>query len=560
MAQVFASTRKTSSKAKGYLRKGMAAMNRATNNQLSIFTDGSCLGNPGPGGYGIVLKYNGHCRELSGGFRKTTNNRMELLAAIKGLAALKRPCAVILYSDSKYVVDAMTKGWSTAWRAKGWRRSRNQPVANADLWQKLLGLCEKHQVIFRWVKGHSGHPENERCDQLAFAAAESSPTMVDTGYENQSVESHNNPIGSSSALTGQPHAGALDWSQRLMSVEETARYDLRLAELTTTPLKGKLIRFLCPILMREEESILCPSPITPKSIGCNRTVLQRQDVDSFFRSLVEYDFGYGVNIRGLSFSDAIKYMIGKHPSSRLKWLIRGESDDQSQLKPQEVDEERIPVCRHPSIGRSRFELSLSYDLRYSTLLSCLHSIHIGQFRSLGYRYVNGKAGRFIARLLADVFETFNGERKDEHLDSKLEGLCFTHRNMVRPVIGDPTQFDQRLLEKPYEWCIAAWDGDVLFATIHFLRTGNQLNAVMVYNLEPNAVLSTTALVISQRPLSFATSIGWLRGRHIEVGPPGERISWPCGVESDNLKPYPIRRAVNDITRHLEGMPSSYTIF
>ena len=146
------------------------------------------------------------------------------------------------------------------------------------------------------------------------------------------------------------------------------------------------------------------------------------------------------------------------------------------------------------------------------------------------------------------------------MDEDLEKLCFTHRNMVRPVMGDLDRLDQRLLQRPFEWFIAAWDRDVLFATIHFLRAGNRWNAVMVYNLEPGTLLLTTALATSQRPLSFATSLGCFLGDRIELGPPGERISWPCGDESSHMRPYPIRRAANDLQRHLEGMPASYTIF
>lgn len=134
---------------------------------VELFTDGACSGNPGPGGWGAILRYGERKKELSGGERDTTNNRMELTAAIEGLAALKEPCKVVLTSDSKYLVDAVTKGWLEGWQKKGWRRGKNEPVLNVDLWQRLLPLLEKHDVRFVWVKGHAGHPENERCDALA---------------------------------------------------------------------------------------------------------------------------------------------------------------------------------------------------------------------------------------------------------------------------------------------------------------------------------------------------------------------------------------------------------
>ena len=146
--------------------------------QVDIYTDGAARGNPeGPGGYGTVLEYrdtkgNLHTKELSQGYRKTTNNRMELMAAIAGLEALNRPCQVNLYSDSKYLVDAFNQHWIENWVRKGWKRGKNEPVKNIDLWKRLLAAKEPHQVTFIWVKGHDGHPQNERCDALATGAAD----------------------------------------------------------------------------------------------------------------------------------------------------------------------------------------------------------------------------------------------------------------------------------------------------------------------------------------------------------------------------------------------------
>ena len=134
---------------------------------VEIFTDGACSGNPGPGGYGVVLRYGSVEKELSGGDSATTNNRMELTGVINGLSALKRPCRVILTTDSKYVCDSINKGWLYGWKKKGWIKSDKKPVLNVDLWEQLLPLLEKHDVTFNWVKGHAGHPENERCDRLA---------------------------------------------------------------------------------------------------------------------------------------------------------------------------------------------------------------------------------------------------------------------------------------------------------------------------------------------------------------------------------------------------------
>ncbi|WP_376690044.1 ribonuclease HI [Wenzhouxiangella sp. EGI_FJ10409] len=137
---------------------------------VHIWTDGACLGNPGPGGWGALLRWNGHESELSGGEPETTNNRMELMAAIRGLESLKRPCRVVLTTDSQYVRKGITE-WMTNWKKNGWKTAAKKPVKNAELWQRLDKARERHDVQWDWVKGHSGHPENERADELASAAA-----------------------------------------------------------------------------------------------------------------------------------------------------------------------------------------------------------------------------------------------------------------------------------------------------------------------------------------------------------------------------------------------------
>ena len=140
--------------------------------KVNLYTDGACKGNPGPGGYGAILEYNGLEKVMSDGNKSTTNNRMELMAAIVGLETLKEPCEVMLYSDSKYLVDAIEKGWLANWRRNNWRKSDKSPVLNVDLWERLIVQLERHKVILNWIKGHNGHPQNERCDRLAVAAAE----------------------------------------------------------------------------------------------------------------------------------------------------------------------------------------------------------------------------------------------------------------------------------------------------------------------------------------------------------------------------------------------------
>ena len=136
---------------------------------VTLYTDGACSGNPGPGGWGAILEFNGHEKELSGGESSTTNNRMELTAVIEGLSALKEPCIVELYSDSKYVIDSLEKGWARSWQKRGWVKSDKTPALNPDLWEKLLSLADLHQIRCHWVKGHAENEKNNRCDQLAVA-------------------------------------------------------------------------------------------------------------------------------------------------------------------------------------------------------------------------------------------------------------------------------------------------------------------------------------------------------------------------------------------------------
>lgn len=178
---------------------------------VEIYTDGASEPNPGPGGYGVVLVHGEHRREFSGGFRYTTNNRMELYAAIAALEALKEPCRVKLHSDSEYLVRAMTEGWLDRWRAKGWRNRSGGRVVNIDLWERLIDLCNKHQVEFNWVKGHAGHRENERCDQLSMMALARNDLPSDEGYEHRQddLTEDESPVSEGSGRTkitaeGQP--------------------------------------------------------------------------------------------------------------------------------------------------------------------------------------------------------------------------------------------------------------------------------------------------------------------------------------------------------------------
>lgn len=169
--------------------------------RIIIYTDGGARTNPGIGGYGVVLKHKAHRKELSGGFRLTTNNRMEILACIEGLRALKRKSDVVLFSDSQYVVNSMSKGWARRWKAQGWMRKGGNRAENPDLWQQLLDLCDYHKVEFRWLKGHNGTAENERCDQLATEAAKGTDLAIDTVYESPKPQQPSLPYSTNPSIT-----------------------------------------------------------------------------------------------------------------------------------------------------------------------------------------------------------------------------------------------------------------------------------------------------------------------------------------------------------------------
>lgn len=164
------------------MTSGASATEQRPMPEVEIHTDGSARGNPGPGGYGVVLRYGEHSKELSGGFKRTTNNRMELLAVIVALEALKFPCRVKLFSDSKYVVEAIRNSAPTRWQSKGWRRHKKRPVKNVDLWERYLEAVGEHELEATWIEGHAGHVDNERCDALATGAAQSDDLQDDTGF------------------------------------------------------------------------------------------------------------------------------------------------------------------------------------------------------------------------------------------------------------------------------------------------------------------------------------------------------------------------------------------
>ncbi len=177
-----AGPKRTAPKSNSARHAGSAQLS-AAKGQVVIYTDGGSIDNPGPGGYGVVIIKNSTIQELSKGYRLTTNNRMELQACIAGLSAIEKPASIVLHSDSRYVINGITKGWAEKWRANGWMRTKTEPAQNPDLWERLLELCAKHDVQFKWVKGHAGIAGNERCDELATQAAKGTRLAVDRVYE-----------------------------------------------------------------------------------------------------------------------------------------------------------------------------------------------------------------------------------------------------------------------------------------------------------------------------------------------------------------------------------------
>jgi len=165
---------------------------------VELYSDGGAEPNPGKGGFGVILSYKGHRKEFFQGYRLTTNNRMELMGVIFGLEKLKTKSNVQVYTDSKYVIDGITKGWAEKWKKNGWKRTKNTKAINSDLWDRLLNIIAKHNVKFSWVKGHSGHPENERCDALASEGINSTDPIEDTGYEPNETNSNKNAQGNTS--------------------------------------------------------------------------------------------------------------------------------------------------------------------------------------------------------------------------------------------------------------------------------------------------------------------------------------------------------------------------
>ncbi|HGJ65171.1 TPA: ribonuclease HI [bacterium] len=236
--------------------------------EVTIYTDGCCIANPGPGGYAAILCYNKHEKEFSGGFRLTTSNRMELMAAIIGLDALKEPCSVRLYSDSKYLVESMVEGWVNNWKANNWFLNRKEKASNTDLWEKLLDLCNNHSVEFTWIRGHAGHHYNEKCDIISWKEAIKENLSIDEGYE-KLLESVNQE-----SLDLQPNYQAIKKPKKKLSYKSDKTDE---EQIYHVDFEGKIYIWNSQTWFDEQSSIVPPKAVIHRLNSLLEEILERED-------------------------------------------------------------------------------------------------------------------------------------------------------------------------------------------------------------------------------------------------------------------------------------------
>ena len=332
-----------------------------------------------------------------------------------------------------------------------------------------------------------------------------------------------------------------------MNKQEIRKQDERLRELTSACKRSdanmRLKEFYCPILHLEEATELCKGHIIPAAVQGRKWVVQRKDVDNFYGSFVEADFVHGVKLRSIpSFNDSVEYLL-KHNLARKADLSA--IDDGGALVPVFPTKklpEGLEMMIRPEIDLiGDLSLSIDFDARYETLLTLLHSVHLGRFEMAGYTYANSRSGRFIAHLLRSVYHRFSGTRKHRH-DSKnrecLVSMCQPYLNMVRP-LTDVDVFKKDLFDDPFRSFIVCWCGDTIFALVHMLKAESEWNGVMVYlDVDWYAI----AMMSSAVPVSFKATPGRVNNRRIEVAPVGDgsnTIVWLCGENSDATAALPI---------------------
>ena len=302
--------------------------------------------------------------------------------------------------------------------------------------------------------------------------------------------------------------------------------------------------FFCPILMVEEEAELCRGHVLPRAVGGDRWVVQRKDVDNFYGTFANADFVHGLKLRTSDPNEMLQH-VRKH---KLRGRIRVESP-------------QFPPGRHriddliPGVVDGDYDVRLRFDIEYQTLLSCIHTAHLGHFREMGYRYVASKTGGFLADLLRTVYEHYSRPERRTHRrlvkkdPSELARICLPYQNLVRPLSGSESLYD-KLLDEPFRWFAVAWDGDVMFATIDFLRSGGEVNAVM---LPMSFDERSAAIVCSSVPISFEVGLARLDGGSVQVASAHDtRWTWTCGDKSAGKPVVPIAEAARKMRRDMRS--------
>ena len=341
-----------------------------------------------------------------------------------------------------------------------------------------------------------------------------------------------------------------------MNEAEITRHDARLAELTrllrTSGGSRKAKDFHCPILQRAEAAILCKGHIVSKSVHGRRWVVQRKDIDNFYGSFAEAGFIHGVRLRSKpTFDDAVDYVITQRLAARADLSIEDSAGAKAAVRPTRKRGDGWEVTVRPQEGEIHeggdLSLSINLDVRYETLLACLHTAHLGNFEAGGYAYVASRSGRFIANLLRDVYLRFSrpdagdGTRRLVDRDY-LAAMCRMHGNMVRP-LNSVAEFNKELLQDPFRWFLVCWCGDAVFATIHLLQADSEWNAVLVYaDLDKSAL----AMMGSTTTVLFKATLGRVANGVVLVGPvrkDSSTIVWPCGDDADVTTTVSIEKAV-----------------
>jgi len=340
---------------------------------------------------------------------------------------------------------------------------------------------------------------------------------------------------------------------------EIRKHNARLEDLTSAFRRRGVSKhpmdFLCPILQVEEPAILCKGHIVPRAVRGRTWVVQRKDVDNFFGRFVEADFIHGVRLRAMpTFEDAVEYVVKHHLARRADLSIFDGNGARASVHPMRkwAGGQEVVVRPRDSVIDVDGDLSMSiaFDVHYETLLTCLHTAHLGNFQGGRYAYVTSRSGRFVANLLRDVYRQFShpgGGRRRSTDREHLAAMCRAHTNMVRP-LTNVDAFNNELLKDPFRSFLLCWCGDAVFASLHLLQADSEWNGVMVYaDVDRRAI----AMMGSTTPVSFKVTLGRVENGVIQAGPvqdDSSTIVWPCGEESDVAVTVPIEKAVAQLPR------------